>query len=553
MSQKPVSSSVQSSAVSPASVDSDKAYADFENIIANRVVSIKTPLFTTDANEDQLWSCYLNSLPVDQRQHYNCHTCRKFIQRYGGLVYVDEFSNTQSPLWSSARDSDDIQFPEFFEKACDAMRRLVKHAKITGVFLSPDKTWGVPKTGLWSHLSGVRRLPFEHKVLTADQMMAQLKEERGILCHSLADYSLDVVTQATRVLDQDALYRSEKAVEVAKWFKALHERINVVDRAWRDNVIWLAVATAPPGFCHVRSTVISTLLVDIKIGLSFDAISRRWSQKLHPLQYQRPSAAPSEGAIAAAEKLVEKLGVAKSLERRYARLEEIQTWHWKPRVVENADLHEHVGEVFSHLYKKIQPTQIELPAKLTTFEKFHKEVMPNAESIEVSVPSHGSFYGLVTAVHPDAPPILQWDGLSCGGMAMRRNPVSWYFYNGGSDAIRWGIDMGWRNVTCIFASPCHWQEPGKFRHQGDKVFFALEGCQDQYAKAAHLCLFPEILKSEFHGIRSVIEAHGRTRGISEADQGTANGIALDTNRPTTLYVRVNTADGSSLYNIDRLS
>lgn len=53
--------------------------------------------------------------------------------------------------------------------------------------------------------------------------------------------------------------------------------------------------------------MIGTLLDDIASGMSFDSVSRRFAEKMHPLQYQRPQAAPSAGNIAQAEKIVEKL------------------------------------------------------------------------------------------------------------------------------------------------------------------------------------------------------------------------------------------------------
>jgi hypothetical protein len=152
--------------------------------------------------------------------------------------------------------------------------------------------------------------------------MAEKLEDYKMLCHGLADYSRETVEQAVRVLKADAVYRSEKALGIAEWFLKLHEAIKDNPKAKR-NLTWLAAATAPPGFCHVRSTMISTLLDDINSGLAFDDIARRWKDKMHPLQYQRPTAAPKEGAIKQAEEMVAKLGLERSLLRRYATLDDV--------------------------------------------------------------------------------------------------------------------------------------------------------------------------------------------------------------------------------------
>ena len=46
---------------------------------------------------------------------------------------------------------------------------------------------------------------------------------------------------------------------------------------------------------------------------------------MDPLKYQRPQVTPGTGNVARAEEIVEKLGIATSLKRRFARLEELQT------------------------------------------------------------------------------------------------------------------------------------------------------------------------------------------------------------------------------------
>ena len=68
-----------------------------------------------------------------------------------------------------------------------------------------------------------------------------------------------------------------------------------------------------------------------------------------------------------------------------------------------------------------------------TWDKFQRTVLPSAERIEFLAPSHGSYTALVTAANAEAPPILQWDRDGA------RNPVSWYFWNGGSSASQFGL------------------------------------------------------------------------------------------------------------------
>ena len=77
------------------------------------------------------------------------------------------------------------------------------------------------------------------------------------------------------------------------------------------------------------------------------------------------------------------------------------------------------------------------------------------------------------------------------------------------------------------------------------MFFVLPGARD--SRDAGGGFFPETLRSEYHGIRSVMEAHSRSSTIAGKEEGTANGIALG--NQTGLLVRVKTKDGLANYSV----
>src|SRR5262249_16422363 len=142
----------------------------------------------------------------------------------------------------------------------------------------------------------------------------------------------------------------------------------------RENLLWLAVATAPAGFCHVRSSVVGSLLEDIQDGKPFDAVKRAFDEKMSPLQYQRPTAPPSDGNIKQAEEPGAKPGSAGALRRRYARLEDLQTI-WRPFAEPEAT----PDGVFGHLREKKRDAPLRATGSTMTWEKFARTVLPNAE------------------------------------------------------------------------------------------------------------------------------------------------------------------------------
>lgn len=498
------------------------------------------PLFTSAARE--LWGTFLAAVPEPLRRWHDCAACRRFFERHGGLVRVGDDGELVSVLWEPS------SVPPAYVAAVTALAQAVTRAPIDGVFLSSRPQWGQPRTGDWWHLSlepAPALLYRASPVRTASQAAAERRVDRDTLLRGLAEFPLELVRHAHALLTTDKLYRSEACISVAAWLLALHERLAATaNLRARDNLVWQAVAAAPAGFARVRSTMIGTLLEDLAAGLSFDAVKARFDAKMHPLAYQRPTAAPSAGNIARAEEIVAKLGAAGSLERRFARLSDIVPL-WVPAPEKPA--REERG-VFSHLRERASATTWhDVPPTVMTWDKFSRTVLPAAEGLEFLVPDRpDSYLGLVTAQNPDAPPIVQWDREGA------RNPVTWYLYVDGSAPARWNLKPGqFHPVTAVTYQPSMWGDAAKFPHHGQKVIFILKGAKDlEYTGGAGF--FPSFLKSEYHEIRSTLEAYARSAVVAGKDDAEACGICLQKGTTWDYTFRVAGKGGVRLvYKLDR--
>lgn len=498
-------------------------------------------LFATATPE--LFEVFLGALPPVLRRENTCSTCRSFMQRYGGLAIVDASGNTVSALWDPAA------VPEPYAVAVRALAAAVTGAPIERVVLSAETVLGTPAKGPWSHLAVTlpRVLLFTGAgVKTASQAAAERLEDHRTLVRALEEFPADLVRKAAALLGTEALYRSEKCLGVAEWLLAVHEqRKKARSERRRDNVTWLAAATAPPGFCHVRSTMIGTLLEDLASELPFDTVKARFAAKMHPLQYQRPTAAPSAQNIARAEAIVAQLETAGALERRFAKLADIEAL-WRPAPPAHKP---GAGGVFSHLVPRAEPRGVTLdaPPTVMTWDKFSRTVMPDAARIEYLVPaSKQSYLALVTAKNPEAPPILQWDSPD------QRNPVSLYLYVNGSAPADWNLRAGeHRHVTAITLAPAMWHATSSRSHHGQLILFVLEGAKDmQYQSGAGF--FPEFLRSEYHEIRATMEAYAKAAIVEGQDEAEACGISLHKNARWDHTFRVTTKDSVTLsYTLDR--
>lgn len=499
------------------------------------VVGVGRALFTTDASG--LWDVFLAAIPKELRQIYSCNACRKFVDRFGGLVAITPEGETVPAMWGDV--------PGVFAKAINKLSVTVARAKVTGVVVAKEATWGTPVTGAWNHFAVTPPASMLHtsRTLTPGQVMAERHEDYGTLRRALAEYPVEIVRNALNLLTTGHLYRSEKCISVAKWLLDLHERIAATkNRKMSDNLVWLAVATAPPGFCHVRASVIGTLLDDLVSGLPFADIKAKFDAKMHPLQYQRPTSESSAANIAQAEKIVAQLGIAPALARRFATVEEVDAI-WRP-VVREQEVPAS-GGVFSHLKnREAARGDVEAPPITITWDKFARTVLPEAEIIEYRAEA-GSYIGIVTAADADAPPLIQWDRED------RRNPFSWYVYNQGSQPRDWNLlAREFVRVTAITLLPPSWYG-ATISHHGDGVILILQGARDlRYRVGAGF--FPEQLRSEFHAVRKTLEAHALQAVVSGAETATACGLDLRKGGGSwNAVVMVTSRTGRASYRLDR--
>lgn len=499
------------------------------------------PLFRVDI--DNMFDVYLNGFHPSRRQYHNCNTCRQFINRFGGLV-VMEGHNFKSAIWP------DLAFtPTEYHEPILGMIKAMAGAKIEGVFFTPSLELGTAHTmGLsgfvpqydWHHfavkLADNHSAHHTRRDLTAGQVSAVKAENFKTVKRALAEWKAEHVEQAVSLLKTGAIPRSEVVLGAAEWLLRLYqERSTTRDRRKLENIMWSFVAQAPDGFCHPRASMLGTLLDDVKAGRDFSAIKRAYADKVRSDKYQRPTAAPTSGSIKQAEELFQKMELAPALRRRFARIEEIQKL-WAPTQL----IEDKVG-IFGGLLAKGQ-TQAESLHVSTidiTWEKFRRTVLPEAKSMKCLVPQHGGFCAVLTAADETAPRLFQYD-----------NPFSIYLWVNGSPAAQWGLRFGtWADVSGLSLRPEHWGEDGRFKHLPQGAVFYLEKARE--SRSSGLALFPSLLRSELHGVRSVIEAYSTKGQLEGMAEGTACGLSFGpAGQPIMVRVQ-NRLNNTITYKIDR--
>jgi hypothetical protein len=463
------------------------------------------PVFTTDVDQAKLWQSYLDAFPEDQRQHLNCNTCRHFIQRFGGLVTITDQGTPVSAVFNV---EDARQYHMDYSAAWAFMKGFVESSRVTGIFLSSEQTLGQPVTGIWQHIHVINPAIFTSRLMTAGQTMAERRVIFGSLKRATTEYNIQTVNTALQLLEANALYRSEKVLGVAHWFKNLLEKLDGTTGRQRENILWREFATAPAGFANVRSSMIGTLLDDIQAGMDFQAVSSRFATKMDPSNYRRTVGTPSVGQINAAERAVEALGIAPAFQRRFTVLDDLRSGVlWFPGEVtqEKPVTVKTDGGIFGDLKPKgtVVP-ELDIPAKKITWEKFSRDVLPGAVKIEYAAALQGPYSFLTTAADANAPNIVQWG-----------TGVSWSFPNPPARADEWNLKAGELvPVDLIVKSPNLWTNE-KSPH-GNGVFLLLKGAKDTRGLPGG-GLFTEHLRDDLKPYRATIQAHLNRLAINGAD------------------------------------
>lgn len=491
----------------------------------NRTAGMKTIL---TVNTEGLYKAYLASIPYDQQTHV-CGHCQEFFDRFGGLVCVGEDGKATSALW-------DVEgVPAFYAPAVRSLKAKVENRPVEGVFYDGHTVWGTPQNHSKrlkkdfhhfavpaSHLQFKASIGLNEKQMreATDRASARkLEDYKTVLTALEKRYTLPIVEQALTILKSAAVDRSERFVGPVQWLHGLHvARAATSSVRAKQNILWRAIADAPPGYCHPAASMTGNLMEELANGTPFERVKAGFNRKVDGSNFQRSTTAPSEQSLLQAEKIVEELGFTKEhFRRRFARLDECVT------VWRSPDAKPAAPEVSSGVFGAVRPREkaaaaspnVALSNQTMTWEKFARTILPTAESIEMLVPAHGHFIGLLGPLDPSTPPLFKWG-----------NNFSGYHYTGGSPPSRWGLKYGWTKVNAIVPYPAMWDaEPKDYLGKG--VVLVLDGAMDTTNDNA--ALFPENMigpLSDNAGVRRVIEAFSMAGTREGSQEGNVCGYSV---------------------------
>jgi hypothetical protein len=362
-----------------------------------------------------------------------------------------------------------------------------------------------------------------------------------------------IVRRTSQLLLEDKLPYADGHKASIRWLLDLKEKksdaLDAANEVAKHNLTHHIAASSFLGCLkQLRSGAVSILLSDVKENKPFQDIERSWNGMTRPLAYMRPTAAPSAGNIAVAEKLFSSLGLTKEdMRREYLTENGIpdSVYIFRDRQC-SASTPPKEG-IFGHIVPKNAPKKspeqseiphkwnIDVPPTSMSFSTFARKVLPNAQKIEYRLPDSIGLYYFITGL-PGSKPLMQWHGDT--------NRVSWYTHNTPVNVATHGLHSEWTPVPYIIPFPHLWDgipatmafplsedmaTAFKYYHSknGFRYLIGLKGIEEP--GGLELCLFPTLMKSEFHGVRSTIERYSKM-GRIEKPPGAAMVGGVEINR-----------------------
>lgn len=410
------------------------------------------PIFRVNVDKDEIWRIYLNSFPPGtnpifrERTEHDCSACKQFIRNAGGMVNIEHGEVTT--LWDIDAGS--------FQPIVDALTAYVRNRPIENLFLSSEPRVGVDKNFEESE-AGV--LTWEHLHLTLPSTLVASKVDIGprlsnyqadhdVMLRSLQGISRDAIETVQDLISQNSLYRgAEKKAIVDAFAELKRDFDNITVSNINSNVVgnglksqdlfaWSQVIGPNAFVCRIRNDVIGTLLVDLSEGVELEKAVKSFEDKVSGTNYKRPTALITPRMRDNAKAALTELGLMDSLERRYARLEDIDI---KDVLFADRNAKKRMaGDVFDALPTKGQSSKNFDRVEEVSIEKFICDILPTATSLELLMENRhvGNLVSLIAPADLTAKHLFKWD-----------NPFSWSYNGDVADSIKEKVKAAGGNVT----------------------------------------------------------------------------------------------------------
>jgi hypothetical protein len=540
---------------------SDRAIAPLLAIMqaTSKEVQIKGPIFhlksekkTDSSDRDAVFNTFTESLPLQHRRVMNCQACKSFMRQYGDLCVVGDEGSVIPLSWPLELEA----VPAYYKPAVANVLKIFKGKEVGDEFKLPKEKGGIlgiPGTGGWRHMSiELENVPVSRTYVDSQDTSTSFT----MLDRILQDNTPEIIAKVSHLILTDQLPYATSHKAPLEWLQKTAEKLAAqqLDTVQRKNLVTRYSREAFVGcLSSLRGGLLGYLFECVREGQSFETLKQNWETKAGPTVYLRPTAAPSAGNIQTAERIFANMGYTEEdLKRVFLTLDEVpqSAILWPPAATNPTEGPSEETPppppytttptpspapkpqgIFTSLLPPAIPDSIPLPTtppyttaplQEISFRHFALRILPTAQTIHI-LPSAPKVYAyFFTRGLPNSKPLFAFHNPNS-------HTASWYTWDAAAPLSTAHLSQTYTPVKAILTFPHMWDyitpldpltpekvEEFKFNRLGIRYLFVLEGARDM-SPTTELCLFPQLLRSEFHGVRGTIEAFSKKGRIAQPD------------------------------------
>lgn len=407
-------------------------------------------LFKVDDPEDLIWKTYLDSFPegqnpiVVERTEHDCSCCKNFVRNLGKVISIE--NGVITSVW------DGWDFPYPYDVVAEKVAEKVRSMKISSVFFSKQKQYGVKKTNTLiegevrvnNHFFGV--LDNKYVSESPEEKSGFLNTSAQVLQRSLDELSINAVNDVLELIDDKdvKLYRGDEFKNAVMEFKKILSLYNKPSNGDKSLFAWEYCGSQSARF---KNSVIGTLVSDLSSGMDVNKAVRSFESKVAPQNYKRSKSLITKQMTENAVKKIDELGIRDSLERRFATISDVSINNvlFADRsaqpLMKDSLMDSLMAEVVEKSVDEDKATNISV-------SDFMARVAPKTKSMEILVKNANkkNFFSLTAPVNESSKNIFKWD-----------NKFSWAYSGDVADSdIKTKVSNAGGNVTAPFRVSLAW-------------------------------------------------------------------------------------------------
>jgi hypothetical protein len=417
----------------------------FSRLVHERFTRMsKEELFTVDTAD--IFDSYLAAFPEGtnplfrERTEHDCSCCKQFIRNLGRTVAI--IDGQRYSVWGGG---DDLPTP--YREVAARLNDLVQQAPINGVFRTTERRFGQKTTiemrgansHVWHHFHG--EVAARHRCDNPDEVRGSLNTTGQVLRRGLQELTTDALREVVSLIEEDAIYRGGEFLRSVKDFLKL--KTNFEKARDPDLLVWSNIGNP---VARLRNSTIGNLILSLSEGMDTESAVKAFEAMVAPTNYKRPKSLITQRMIDDALKTLRDLGLDASVERRFARIEDVSVND--VLFVDNAVRGQMRDGLRDALMSEAVRQVKKAPnASALKVDDFVSRILPSAQHISLALKNQhlANFMSLTAPKHADAPPLFKWS-----------NGFAWTYDGDVTDSIKERVKRAGGNTGAALRVSLAW-------------------------------------------------------------------------------------------------